>query len=104
MARRIGGVLSQHGIKVDSLANVLPYDQQKTKIQYRVGYEHTARAIELALRGNARLVPATDLSPSFDVRLVLGKEAVSQLVSIEIPLVAPLLLLGNICKTGPRLA
>jgi hypothetical protein len=83
MARRIRGVLSQHGIAVSRLTNELPYKQSNTKIQYRVGYEREAEALKNALRGFAVLEPGNALSGNSDVRLVLGKDAIGQLAWIE---------------------
>jgi hypothetical protein len=83
MARRISGVLGQHGIAVSRLTNELPYKQQNTKIQYRVGYEREAANLKNALRGFALMVPIDNLSGNSDVRLVLGKDAIGQLALIE---------------------
>jgi hypothetical protein len=83
MARRIRGVLGQHGIAVSRLTNELPYKQQNTKIQYRVGYEREAANLKNALRGFALMVPINNLSGNSDVRLVLGKDAIGQLALIE---------------------
>jgi hypothetical protein len=83
MARRIRGVLGQHGIAVSRLTNELPYKQQNTKIQYRVGYEREAASLKNALRGFALMVPTNNLSGNSDVRLVLGKDAIGQLALIE---------------------
>jgi Tfp pilus assembly protein PilF len=83
MAQRIRGVLGQHGIAVSRLTNELPYKQQNTKIQYRVGYEQEAAALKGALGGFAVMVPINVLSGNADVRLVLGKDAIGQLASIE---------------------
>ncbi|QDL37121.1 LytR C-terminal domain-containing protein [Rhodoferax sediminis] len=83
MARRIQGVLGRHGIAVNRLTNALPYTQQETKIQYRAGYEQAAEALKHALRGHAVVVATNSSSAPSDVRLVLGRDAISSMALIE---------------------
>lgn len=83
MAKRISKVLSQQGIAVSLLTNELPYKQQDTKIQYRPGYEQTAMRLKNALQGHAVVVSSPNLSGNSDVRLVLGKDVLSQMTLIE---------------------
>lgn len=83
MAKRIGHLLGQRGIRVDRLSNEVPYTQMTTKIQYRVGYEQTAMLLKNALQGHAVLVLANHLSSRSDVRLVLGKDAATTMALIE---------------------
>ncbi|MES2153077.1 MAG: LytR C-terminal domain-containing protein [Pseudomonadota bacterium] len=79
MARRIGTLLRQRGIAVARLTNEKPYRQPETKIQYRSGYLAQAEALKRALRGNVVLSESEALSPRSDLRLVLGKDAGTQL-------------------------
>ena len=83
MAKRIGSTLGQKGIAVSRLTNERPYTQQATKIQYRAGYEQAAESLKRAMNGHAVLVQASDLSAHTDVRLVLGRDAVSHMAQIE---------------------
>lgn len=83
MAKRISKVLSQQGIAVSLLTNEPPYKQQDTKIQYRPGYEQTAMRLKTALQGHAVVVSSPNLSGNSDVRLVLGKDVLSQMTLIE---------------------
>lgn len=83
MAKRIGSTLGQQGIAVSRLTNDRPYTQQATKIQYRAGYEQAAQTLKRALKGHAVLVEASDLSANTDMRLVLGKDVISQMAQIE---------------------
>lgn len=83
MAKRVSKVLGQHGIAVSRLSNELPYKQQDTKIQYRLGYEQTAVGLKNALQGHAVVVLSSNLSANADVRLVLGKDAIAQMALIE---------------------
>lgn len=94
MARRVRDVLGRHGIAVQSLSNARPYIQQETRILYRHGYEHAARAMQLALRGGAVMLAVSNLPHQLDVRLVLGKQAVTQLAGLDAP-VAPVPLLAG---------
>lgn len=83
MAKRIGNALGQKGIAVSRLTNERPYTQQATKIEYRAGYEQAATALKRAMNGHAVLVQSSDLSAKTDMRLVLGKDAVSNMAQIE---------------------
>ena len=85
MAKRIGNALGQKGIAVSRLTNERPYTQQATKIEYREGYEQAASALKRAMKGHAVLVQSSDLSAKTDMRLVLGKDAVSNMAQIENP-------------------
>ena len=83
MAKRARRMLGLSGIAVSRLTNERPYRQQITKIQYRLGFQREAKALQDALKGHALMVVANDLSPASDVRLVLGKDAVAHMASIE---------------------
>lgn len=95
MAKRVRNVLGRQGIPVHSLANVPPYVQKETRILYRHGYEDAARAMQLALRGSAVMVSTSDLPAQLDVRLVLGKQAVTQLAGLDRPEAPAPLLAGT---------
>ena len=83
MAKRARRMLGLSGIAVSRLTNERPYRQQITKIQYRLGFQREAKALQDALKGHALMVVANNLSPASDVRLVLGKDAVAHMASIE---------------------
>lgn len=83
MAKRISKVLGQQGITVGLLTNERPYKQQDTKIQYRLGYEQTAMRLKNAMQGHAVVVSSPNLSGNSDVRLILGKDVLSQMALIE---------------------
>lgn len=83
LAKRVSKVLGQQGIAVSILTNELPYKQQATKIQYRRGYEQTAMRLKNAMQGHALLDSSPNLSGNIDVRLVLGKDVLNQMVLIE---------------------
>ena len=83
MAKRARQMLGLSGIAVSRLTNVRPYTQQITKIQYRLGFQREAKALQDALQGHALMVLANNLSPASDVRLVLGKDAVAHMASLD---------------------
>ncbi len=83
MAKRISGVLGRQGINVSRLSNELPYKQLETKIHYRAGFEKTAAGLKNALNGHAVVVLTPSLSLKADVRLVLGRDAIAHMASIE---------------------
>jgi tetratricopeptide (TPR) repeat protein len=83
MAKRISNVLGRQGISVSRLSNERPYKQLETKIQYRAGYEKAATNLKNALKGHAVTVLTPTLSTNSDVRLVLGKDAITHMALLE---------------------
>lgn len=83
MAKRIGAVLDKQGISIGKLTNERPYRQQTTEIRYRPGHEQQAAALKAALQGNATLVAVTGSAATADLRLVLGRDAVTRIAAIE---------------------
>jgi Tfp pilus assembly protein PilF len=83
MAKRISNVLGRQGISVSRLSNELPYKQLETKIHYRAGFEKTATNLKNALKGHAVAVLTPNLSANSDIRLVLGKDAITHMALIE---------------------
>jgi hypothetical protein len=82
LAKRFRRALAQLGIPVGRLSNDKPYRQQQTIIEYRPGYRQQATELQAALRGQATLQDAGPRSRS-SLRLVLGKNAPTQLASAE---------------------
>jgi hypothetical protein len=85
MAKRISNVLNQQGISVSRLSNERPYKQLETKIQYRAGYETAASNLKNALKGHATAVLTPSLSANLDIRLLLGKDVITHMASMESP-------------------
>lgn len=83
MAKRISDVLNRQGISVNRLSNELPYKQLETKIHYRAGFEKTAANLKNALKGHAVAVLTPTLSANSDVRLVLGRDAITHMALME---------------------
>ena len=83
MAKRMSGVLGRQDISVSRLSNELPYKQLKTEIQYRAGYEKAAANLKNALKGQAVIALTATLSANSDLRLVLGRDAITNMALIE---------------------
>jgi hypothetical protein len=95
MASRVRDFLGRQGIRVESLANARPFVQQETLIAYRQGHELSAQTMRMVLGGHAVLVPTADLPRQLDLRLVLGKESVSQMAALERAAKMPPVLVGD---------
>ena len=76
MAKTFMLVLGERGITVDRLINDRPYRQNLTEIQYRPGFEHEAKTLRDAIGKQAFSVRPREQSSRYDLRLVLGKDAV----------------------------
>ena len=66
------------------LTNQLPFNRPTTEIQYRAGYAAAAAALASKLQQAVHITPKADLASHIDVRLVLGKDVLS-----DVALVAP---------------
>jgi hypothetical protein len=75
MARQVASTLRAKGIDVARLTNRKPFNQQSTEIEYRDGFEISAREVSAKLPRPATLVESTKLRTGISVRLVLGKDA-----------------------------
>jgi len=74
LARRTVSSLQSRGYAVARLTNQIPYIQVTTEIQYRRGEESQASELNALLLQPAKLVESSRLSPTFGVRLVLGRD------------------------------
>lgn len=74
MAKRVRKTLSVQGYPAIRITNLLPYRQQVTAVQYRVGFEPQARALGERFPQYARVVYQVRLDPRADVRIVLGRD------------------------------
>ena len=93
LARRASGLLGKHGLKVAAVVNERPFGQTETRIQYREGFRQQAEALRSVVRGKLVLVAARNMAANADVRLLLGRDAVTALalheaVSNAVPLAA----------------
>jgi hypothetical protein len=84
LAKRVAGRLVDTGVRTARLTNQLPFNQPTTEIQYRTGYGAAAAALASKLQQAVHITPKADLASHIDVRLVLGKDVLS-----DVALVAP---------------
>jgi tetratricopeptide (TPR) repeat protein len=84
LAKRVAGRLVDAGVRTARLTNQLPFNQPTTEIQYRAGYAAAAAALASKLQHPVHVTPKPDLASHIDVRLVLGKDVLS-----DVALVAP---------------
>lgn len=78
LARKVGDTLVRNGSPLPKLTNLKPFQQRHTVIQYRTGFEGEAVRLSRKLINPPTLVNNDHLRKSADVRLVLGKDMVSQ--------------------------
>ena len=74
MARRVRQSLSVQGYGGIRVTNQLPYRQQVTAIQYRVGFENQAHALGSQFPLQEKVVYQARLDVRADVRIVLGRD------------------------------
>jgi len=76
-ATRVGQRFSSAGIPVARVTNYDRFDVAETIIEYHAGFESAARALRDRLGGRAQLIEAHEARRGSDVRLILGRDAVS---------------------------
>jgi tetratricopeptide (TPR) repeat protein len=84
LAKRVAGRLVERGVRTVRLTNQRPFTQPTTEVQYREGYAAAAAALASKLQHPVQVKPKHDLASHIDVRLILGKDALS-----DVALVAP---------------
>lgn len=84
MARQVASSLRAKGIDVARLTNRKPFNQQNTEIEYRDGFEISAREVSTKLPRPVTLVESTKLKTGINVRLVLGKDVSKDLALFEL--------------------
>ena len=84
LAKRVAGRLVDAGVRTARLTNQRPFNHPTTEVQYREGYAAVAAALASKLQHPVQIKPRHDLASHIDVRLVLGKDALS-----DVALVAP---------------
>jgi tetratricopeptide (TPR) repeat protein len=84
LAKRVAGRLVGTGVRTARLTNQRPFSQPTTEVQYREGYAAAAAALASKLQQPVQVKPKHDLASNIDVRLVLGKDVLS-----DVALVAP---------------
>jgi tetratricopeptide (TPR) repeat protein len=89
LAKRVAGRLVDAGVRTARLTNQLPFNQPTTEIQYRAGYAAAAAALASKLQHPVQIKPKHDLASHIDVRLVLGKDALSDVALVVPPAAKP---------------
>ncbi len=77
MAKRVLGHLSGLGMIVNRLTNDRPFNRRHTVIHYRQGYEVEALALKARLQPEVQTMQSDELRRDIDVRLVLGRDVMS---------------------------
>ena len=78
LAGRLRPVLARQGFVIARLSNAPPYSQQVTEIRYRAGYQNQATRLRAALHDKYVVLHAMQWTGPADIKLVLGKDAVSR--------------------------
>jgi tetratricopeptide (TPR) repeat protein len=85
LAKRVAGRLVGKGLPTSRLTNQRPFDQASTEVQYRQGYAMEAEALAAKLQYPVKVRASSDLAHHIDVRLVLGKDVLSDVALIAPP-------------------
>lgn len=82
-AGKVGQFLRSQGYPAARLTNQKPFQVRVTQIQYREGYQAEAQFLQASLPNTYTLVKRSDMRAGVGVRLVLGKDMVTQLAQYE---------------------
>lgn len=82
-AKKVGRFLGNLGYSTARLTNQKPFQVRMTQIQYREGYQAEAQLLQASLPDAHALVQRNDMRAGVSVRLVLGKDMVTQLSHYE---------------------
>jgi len=82
-AGKVSRFLRGQGYAAARLTNKKPYRTQATQIHYRPGYEAQAILLQSKLLDAPKLVERNDIRANVSVRVVLGKDMVTQLAHYE---------------------
>jgi tetratricopeptide (TPR) repeat protein len=85
LAKRFAGRLALVGVPAMRLTNQRPFAQAKTEVQYRAGYAAEAARLAGELERPVQVIPSKELAPHVDVRLVLGRDVVTE-TTVRLPL------------------
>jgi tetratricopeptide (TPR) repeat protein len=85
LAKRVAGRLVDAGVRTARLTNQRPFNQPTTEVQYRAGYAAAAAALASKLQHPVHVTPKPDLASHIDVRLVLGKDVLSDVAFVAPP-------------------
>jgi hypothetical protein len=85
LAKRVAGRLVDAGVRTTRLTNQRPFNHPTTEVQYREGYAAAAAALASKLQHPVQIKPKHDLASHIDVRLVLGKDVLSDVALLAPP-------------------
>ena len=77
MAKRVSSHLARSGMPAVRLTNASAFTESRTVIHYRAGYEVQARELKAKLQAEVGTVQREDLARHIDVRLVLGRDVLT---------------------------
>lgn len=83
MAKKVAKFLNGDGLPTARVTNQKPYQLPTSQIQYREGYQAEALRLKSSLPNPSALVQSEGLRVDIDVRLVLGKDAITNLSLFE---------------------
>jgi Flp pilus assembly protein TadD len=83
MAARVGRWMASQGMPAARLSNQLPFAQQRTVVQYRVGQEALALRVARSLPAATVALTAPTAGLRSDVRVVLGQDWVRTAVCLD---------------------
>jgi tetratricopeptide (TPR) repeat protein len=89
LAKRVAGRLVGAGVRTARLTNQRPFNQPTTEVQYREGYAVAAAALAAKLQHPVQIKPKHDLASHIDVRLVLGRDTLSDVALVVPPAAKP---------------
>jgi len=82
-AGKVSKFLREQGYAAARLTNQKPFKTKTTQIHYRSGYEAQAQLLQSKLLDAPKLVERNDMRVNVSVRVVLGKDMVTQLAHYE---------------------
>jgi tetratricopeptide (TPR) repeat protein len=82
-ASKVSKFLRGQGYAAARLTNQKPFKTKTTQIYYRAGYEAQAQLLQSKLLDAPKLIERNDMRASVSVRVVLGKDMVTQLAHYE---------------------
>ncbi len=82
-ASKVSKFLRGQGYAAARLTNQKPFKTKTTQIYYRSGYEAQALLLQSKLLDAPKLIERNDMRANISVRVVLGKDMVTQLAHYE---------------------
>ena len=74
LARQLSAQLREVGYEAVRFTNQKPFDQERTEIQFRPGFQRQAQGLQAALAGKGVLARSDSLAQDIPLRVVLGRD------------------------------